>query len=329
MAIKKVGRGNGVRREIARLRRKLRREKRRATELHRRAEHKYRLIINATAEGFVLLDGNQRITDVNRPLLVKLGYQRSQMLGRLIRDFYDTKRIGFYAASPDHLSFETWFQTNTGGWVPLLFNRSVMRDDDGAAAGYIAFLTDLTELKSEKKKAEEKLRRSREKYRHQAIHDNLTGLHNTRYMYQALDRLISQSKANQEPFSLIFMDMDNFKRVVDTYGHLNGSRALQEVAATIKSNIEPPAFGVAYGGDEFVVILPGKNKFQARRKAEDIRRHMKESRYLVQQGHDVPLGASFGVATFPDDAVDRTNLLALADRAMFRIKEKGKDAVGI
>ncbi len=115
------------------------------------------------------------------------------------------------------------------------------------------FMTDITK----KKALEKELRRDRKKFRNLSIHNNLTGLYNTRYLYQTLDKLIEKSKLNRTPFSLVFMDMDYFKQVVDTYGHLNGSQALKEVAATIKSCIKRPCFGVAYGGDEFVIVLPG------------------------------------------------------------------------
>ena len=124
------------------------------------------------------------------------------------------------------------------------------------------------------------------------------------------------------------MDMDNFKRVVDTYGHLNGSLALQEVAKTVKLCIRKPCFGVAYGGDEFVVVLPGFGKDQAKEKAEDIRSRMKQTLYLKKKRLALHLGASFGIATFPDDMETHTGLLAVADKAMFYIKQHGKGAVG-
>ncbi len=123
--------------------------------------------------------------------------------------------------------------------------------------------------------------------------------------------------------------MDNFKHVVDTYGHLNGSQALKEVATTIKSCLKGLCFGVAYGGDEFVIVLPGFNKLWAVEKAEQIRSKMKQTTYLIKEGYNVHLGASFGLATFPDDTESRTGLLALADKAMFHIKQIGKGSIGI
>jgi diguanylate cyclase (GGDEF)-like protein len=166
-------------------------------------------------------------------------------------------------------------------------------------------------------------------FKHMAVHDSLTGLYNTRHLYRSLEDLILESRASASPFSLIFMDMDNFKRIVDTYGHLNGSQALKEVAETIRECITDAEFGVAYGGDEFVVVLPGLDRAAALKKANKIRSRMKETVYLSSAGHAVRMSASFGLATFPDDASDLTSLLALADKAMFRIKEGGRDAVGL
>ncbi len=179
-----------------------------------------------------------------------------------------------------------------------------------------------------RKAAEEKLRENAEKFREMAIHDNLTGLYNTRHLYQALPELIQQAGADRRPFSLIFLDIDNFKKVVDAHGHLNGSQTLCEVAETLRQALTPPAYGVAYGGDEFVAVLPGFDKTRALEKAEEVRARMGGASYLRDKGFDIRLTASFGIAAYPDDAADMTGLLALADRAMFDIKEKGKNAVG-
>jgi diguanylate cyclase (GGDEF)-like protein len=157
----------------------------------------------------------------------------------------------------------------------------------------------------------------------------LTGLYNRRYLYKSLSELIEACKANHLPLSLIFMDLDDFKHVVDAHGHLNGSRAIQEVAATIRNSISEPAYAVAYAGDEFVVVLPGSNQSQAMETACSIRSQMNNTFYLREQGLDVKLYASFGIGTFPDHATDVTGLLAAADRILFTIKGKGKNAIGL
>ncbi len=161
-----------------------------------------------------------------------------------------------------------------------------------------------------------------------ALKDDLTGLYNTRYLYQRLNKIIEVSRETEAHFSLIFIDIDNFKKTVDAYGHLNGSLVIHEVAQTILSTLHDPAFGVSYGGDEFVVVLPGFDRHQVVLKAEEIRKCISQATYLAKQGLDIHLTGSFGVATYPEDANNIGDLLALADRAMFKIKDIGKNAVG-
>ena len=179
-----------------------------------------------------------------------------------------------------------------------------------------------------KKAMEEQLKRDRRKFRNLSIHDNLTGLFNTRYLYQELDRILAESKLTQKPFSLVFMDMDHFKQVVDTYGHLNGSRAIREVARTIDACLEAPAYAVAYAGDEFVVVLPEWDQTHALQKAAEIHATVKRTSYILDKGIEIRLKASLGVATFPQDANNLNALIAAADQALFTVKATGKDGVG-
>lgn len=158
--------------------------------------------------------------------------------------------------------------------------------------------------------------------------DNLTGLYNTRYFYNRLNELCDESRVSGEPLGLVFMDLDNFKKVVDAHGHLNGSQAIQEVAHTIRDCLREPSFAVSYGGDEFVIVLPRHDKKAAAQKAEEIRALMEKTVYLSNRGINARLSASFGVASYPEDATNITRLLSVADKAMFGIKDKGKNAVG-
>jgi diguanylate cyclase (GGDEF)-like protein len=172
----------------------------------------------------------------------------------------------------------------------------------------------------------ENTRRFRELHE-MAIRDSLTGLYNQRYLFRSLEDLIETSNAEGKCFSLLFMDIDNFKRVVDAEGHLNGSRALREVAQTIQGCLEDTSFAVTYGGDEFVVVLPDTDTIQAAKTARKIQESIRTSTFLTHWNRKVQVTASFGVATFPDHAKDNKALLALADQAMFRVKKTGKDRV--
>lgn len=181
---------------------------------------------------------------------------------------------------------------------------------------------------SQRKKAEAALRESERRFREQAYRDGLTGLRNQRYLYHALGEWIDRAKTEAMPISLIFMDIDRFKTVVDTHGHLNGSRAIHLVAGTVESCLKPPAFAVAYAGDEFVVVLPGMDQRQALQKASEIRAAVRQTVYALNGDVEVRLQASFGVATFPQHASDLNGLISAADHALFVVKKTGKDAVG-
>ncbi len=180
---------------------------------------------------------------------------------------------------------------------------------------------------TDRKRAEDALRESEERHRELSVRDDLTGLYNRRYLYQGLAALIRASEAAGDPFSVLFADLDRFKRLVDSRGHLNGSRAIQEVAATIRSRLEEPAWAVAFAGDEFVVVLPGFARDAAVAKAREIQSCIRDTRYLAATGRPARLAASFGVASFPDDARDLEGLLALGDQALFSVKKSGRNGI--
>jgi diguanylate cyclase (GGDEF)-like protein len=237
----------------------------------------------------------------------------------------DVGNCDFFAKEVDQL---TGFVTKSIICVPIIFGEKTLgvievvnpRNLKGNPLPLLSITADYAAI------AVENMRRYREIH-DLAVHDDLTGLYNTRYLYRVLSDLAACAETTSDPFSIIFMDIDDFKQVVDTYGHLKGSQAIQEVAKTLRECLTEPAFGVAYGGDEFVVVLHGFDKSQACRKAEEIRSRMKETVYLSEHGHQVKLRASFGIATYAEDATNVTALLASADRAMFEVKKKGKDSV--
>ncbi len=219
---------------------------------------------------------------------------------------------------------EEMLVTATGELKFVLGKSLVVSGHEKTPSRVVVALIDI----SERKKAEEALRENELRFREQAFHDGLTGLYNQRYLYRSLPGSIESAQTTASPISLIFMDLDHFKQIVDTHGHLNGSRAIQKVAATIENCLEAPAYAVAYAGDEFVVVLPGMNQIHALQKASEIRSRIKDTVYVLDQGIEVRLTASFGTASFPQNATDANSLIAAADQALFAIKEAGKDAIG-
>jgi diguanylate cyclase (GGDEF)-like protein len=157
--------------------------------------------------------------------------------------------------------------------------------------------------------------------------DEVTGFYNTRYLIFSLDHLIPQIHAEGGEFSVVFLDLDNFKAVVDAYGHLRGSKVLGEVARVIHPILGPDDSLVRYGGDEFIILLPHRGKPQALELTRRLRERLNQSSFLNDEGLDIRVTASYGIATLPEDAGNREELLLIADRAMFCSKGRGKDRI--
>ena len=157
--------------------------------------------------------------------------------------------------------------------------------------------------------------------------DEVTGFYNPRYLIVKLDHLIPQVMAKGGTFSVVFLDLDNFKALVDAHGHLNGSKALAEVARVIHSVLGSEDSLVRYGGDEFIILLPKRSQAEALDLTRGLRRALNEFTFLQGEGLNLKLTASYGVATLPQDARDREGLLLIADRAMFSSKGRGKDRI--
>lgn len=159
-----------------------------------------------------------------------------------------------------------------------------------------------------------------------AVTDDVSGFHNTRYLHRSLDRLIGDEQKPVE-VCLVFFDMDNFKALVDAHGHLLGSKTLKEVANAVHKVLDPDDRIVRYGGDEFVVVLRHQNRVEAVAKAVRMRDAIANTSFLHKEGIDARLTASFGVACYPSDAKNKHELLAQADRCLFKSKSVGKNLV--
>jgi diguanylate cyclase (GGDEF)-like protein len=158
-----------------------------------------------------------------------------------------------------------------------------------------------------------------------SITDDLTGLGNTRHFNRVLPEILARGG----PVSLLVLDLDNFKPVVDTFGHLAGARTIAHIGKVIGALLRAGDVAARFGGDEFVVILPTADTATAVRIAEVIRTAIETCRFL-EGGVDVSrVTASVGVATFPDHASDPESLFRAADAAMYMIKRDHKNAVGV
>jgi diguanylate cyclase (GGDEF)-like protein len=156
--------------------------------------------------------------------------------------------------------------------------------------------------------------------------DDLTQLYNQRYLFKVLDLEVLRSARDQRKFSVLFIDVDYFKLINDTKGHIAGSQVLVDLGRMIQRSVRETDYAFRYGGDEFVIVLPNTDTRQAQGIAERLRANVESSVFAVD-GVEVLLTVSIGLATFPDHAQTREQILQLADQAMYYGKYKSRNIV--
>jgi len=162
-----------------------------------------------------------------------------------------------------------------------------------------------------------------------SVTDDLTGLYNSRYLNLVLRRETKRASRSGRPLSLLFIDLDGFKNINDTHGHLFGSRALVEAAAVIRQSARETDVVSRFGGDEFALVLPDTGGEGAYAVGERIRERIAAFDFLAGDGLDIHLTASLGVATLPDAANSVEELVQAADMAMYHVKEHGKNGIHV
>lgn len=156
-----------------------------------------------------------------------------------------------------------------------------------------------------------------------SITDGLTGLYNHRYFQEQMQIELSRAQRYDLNFSLVMIDIDNFKDINDTFGHLIGDELLKKMALHLKKTVRESDIVSRYGGDEFVVLLPETTKKGTLIVGERIKNSLIEKKI----GGDIPVRASFGIAAYPDDGVYSQDIINKADSALYRAKEEGRNKV--
>jgi len=166
-----------------------------------------------------------------------------------------------------------------------------------------------------------------EKTKRLTFTDDLTALYNSRFMALYLDRELKRCRRMKSPLSLLFMDLDGFKEVNDTHGHLAGSKTLIEVGAVLEETVRDADILIRYGGDEFVILFPETPLSGGLVIAERIRQVIGNTKFLESMEIEARVTASIGIAAYPESADDVRSLITSADRAMYEAKALGKNRV--
>jgi diguanylate cyclase (GGDEF)-like protein len=166
----------------------------------------------------------------------------------------------------------------------------------------------------------------RETLHHQSIRDPLTGLYNRRYLEEAMEREIYRAERHQSSLGLIMLDVDHFKQFNDRFGHNAGDELLRELGNFLMGKARQTDIACRYGGEEFIVILPGTMEAVAK-KAEKLREKFRHLT-IVHQGQILGRTTiSLGVATFPDHGSTAKEIITAADMAMYQAKREGRNRV--
>ncbi|RMF14142.1 MAG: GGDEF domain-containing protein [Candidatus Dadabacteria bacterium] len=204
--------------------------------------------------------------------------------------------------------------------VGVLVVADAGRESDDEALAELTALADYTAIAVDNARRVQRIREL-------SVTDDVTSLYNARYLQQALEQEFSRSRRTRTPLSVIFLDLDYFKHVNDTHGHLVGSEVLRETANILRQSLRVTDIATRYGGDEFVLILPETSQQDAVRVAERCRQAIKAHSFGLRHGLECKVTASFGIATMPDDTSERDDIIRLADQAMYWVKEHNRDNI--
>ncbi|GGF87244.1 sensor domain-containing protein [Paenibacillus abyssi] len=209
-------------------------------------------------------------------------------------------------------NLELMFKDNNKVPKYFLVNGRRLYEKSGELLGAVIVINDITELKQ----AELTIR-------YMAFHDSLTGLPNRDLFSKNLIEKIKLASQNNEEFSIMFLDLDGYKKVNDTLGHEVGDYLLKQVATRLSSCIRPQDLVARHGGDEFLIMLENISDDETNRIAELILRSIGFP-YMLG-GHEIEVSASIGISRFPRHGMNADSLIKSADKAMYRSKESGKN----
>ncbi|HEY4960340.1 MAG TPA: sensor domain-containing diguanylate cyclase [Candidatus Limnocylindrales bacterium] len=162
-----------------------------------------------------------------------------------------------------------------------------------------------------------------------SITDDCTGLYNARHLFTVLSDEVNRSARFGYEFTLLFLDLDHFKRVNDEHGHLIGSKLLAQVGECLRENLRLVDAAFRYGGDEFAILLPQTSREAGLRVARRISRVFHQRRWLLEDKIGVDLRASIGIATYPAEATTPQTIVQRADEMMYTVKQAGRDNIAV
>ena len=278
----------------------------------RQSEERLGKFMQASAEGIVFhKDGY--ITDANPPACALIGYSLDDLLGRKTLEFVAPEHVAKVTevmTSGQEIAYESAIVDKRGERIPVEFIvRTMMRGDERLRMTIVRDIRDRQAALA--------------RIHHLAHHDALTGLPNRLAFMNQLELSMMAARQNRQPLALLFIDLDHFKRVNDSLGHLAGDALLQMVAQRIGAVLRGTDVVARFGGDEFMVLIGGSPQ---RDDVADVARKLLAAIEvpLHAEGRPISVTPSIGIAMFPGDGHTPAELIKHADTAMYRAKTRGR-----
>jgi len=276
-------------------------------------------VFRDASEGMLITNTKGAIVDTNQSFTRITGYTKDEVLGKnpsVLNSGRQDKAffLRMWSELSDHGRWqgEIWNRRKNGDIYPEWLSISRIDDREGNTFNYVAVFSDISSLKE-----------SEQKFYHLAHHDPLTGLPNRLLMTARLEHALKQSKRNPTHLAIMFIDLDRFKNINDSYGHALGDQLLIEVSRRLKNHLRSGDTISRIGGDEFVVIL---EQLELAEQAATLAQSCIDilAKPFAIDGHEIFITPSIGIALFPEDGNDAQTLLKHADIAMYRSKENGR-----
>jgi diguanylate cyclase (GGDEF)-like protein/PAS domain S-box-containing protein len=297
-------------------------ESRKAENALRESEQKFRELFNNANDAIFLYPLSEeavpgKFLEVNDIACQKLGYSRAELLNMTpldivaAEDLNEMPKIYKKSIRQEHITYEKIHVTKTGVKIPVEVNsHTFLRNGQKAVLSIARDVTD-------RKRAEETIRR-------QAYYDVLTNLPNRTLFKDRLEQAMSHAHRNKQSLGVIILDLDRFKNINETLGHILGDRLLVAVAERLIGSMQEGETIARFGGDEFTILLPQVNQVdEATQHAQKILEILAEPFRI--NDHELHLTTSMGVAFYPDDGENAEILLKNAETAMYRAKEQGRN----
>ncbi|MBU2621042.1 MAG: diguanylate cyclase [Proteobacteria bacterium] len=297
-------------------------------EAYKDSELKYRSLIEHSSDVMFCVNENGEYKFVNQIFASTFGKTPDYFLGKTFWDIYPKEHADHRQVTSSKV-FETGESQSVEVVVPLsdrtlyfIAKANPVRDETGKVILNLTHAIDITE----RKQMEEALRESEKKYRELSIIDDLTQLYNSRYFHQQLRMEIDRVNRYGQPLTLLLLDLDDFKRFNDAYGHVDGDQVLFRLGQVVKRWLRQTDSAYRYGGEEFTILLPMTTSADGTFIAERIRMEFKKEIFIPESGKKVHMTLSIGLAQYKPQE-DVKAFVHRVDQFMYQGKMNGKDRV--